>query len=322
VVGSATEYTALRGHITTTKQEDLTMHMLPRDMQLANEHSFSRKHIDGYILDALQTGDMQRAISHGVSLLEEWQNQSYYTSKDKRLDQLGDLDLHELVTKIMQGIAYVQKPELFTSVSAQLAGRLQFSDKPEAIATMAEMLAVLCETDMFDIIKESRQASLMIESRIPLSQELLQFIDNTTFQLPMVCSPEYVDHNRKSGYLSYNDSLILGSGNHHEGDLCLDVINLQNNIPLKLNIEFLKEQEMLPNFKIVTPEQREQWEAFKHASHRIWLLIYNQGNKFYLTNKVDKRGRLYSVGYHINTQGNQFQKAMVELDDEEVVEGI
>lgn len=298
------------------------MHMLPRDMQLANEHSFSRKHIDGYILDALQTGDMQRAISHGVSLLEEWQNQSYYTSKDKRLDQLGDLDLHELVTKIMQGIAYVQKPELFTSVSAQLASRLQFSDKPEAIATMAEMLAVLCETDMFDIIKESRQASLMIESRIPLSQELLQFIDNTTFQLPMVCSPEYVDHNRKSGYLSYNDSLILGSGNHHEGDLCLDVINLQNNIPLKLNIEFLKEQEMLPNFKIVTPEQREQWEAFKHASHRIWLLIYNQGNKFYLTNKVDKRGRLYSVGYHINTQGNQFQKAMVELDDEEVVEGI
>ena len=298
------------------------MHMLPRDMQLANEHSFSRKHIDGYILDALQTGDMQKAISHGVSLLEEWQNQSYYTSKDKRLDQLGDLDLHELVTKIMQGIAYVQKPELFTSVSAQLASRLQFSDKPEAIATMAEMLAVLCETDMFDIIKESRQASLMIESRIPLSQELLQFIDNTTFQLPMVCSPEYVDHNRKSGYLSYNDSLILGSGNHHEGDLCLDVINLQNNIPLKLNIEFLKEQEMLPNFKIVTPEQREQWEAFKHASHRIWLLIYNQGNKFYLTNKVDKRGRLYSVGYHINTQGNQFQKAMVELADEEIVEGV
>ncbi len=298
------------------------MHMLPRDMQLANEHSFSRKHIDGYILDALQTGDMQRAISHGVSLLEEWQNQSYYTSKDKRLDQLGDLDLHELVTKIMQGIAYVQKPELFTSVSAQLASRLQFSDKPEAIATMAEMLAVLCETDMFDIIKESRQASLMIESRIPLSQELLQFIDNTTFQLPMVCSPEYVDHNRKSGYLSYNDSLILGSGNHHEGDLCLDVINLQNNIPLKLNIEFLKEQEMLPNFKIVTPEQREQWEAFKHASHRIWLLIYNQGNKFYLTNKVDKRGRLYSVGYHIQTQGNQFQKAMIELADEEIVDGI
>lgn len=298
------------------------MNMLPRDMQLANEHSYSRKHIDGYILDALQDADVQNAIHHGVSLLVEWRNQTYYASKQARLDQLDDLDLYELVTKIMQGIAYVQKPELFTSVSAQLAGRLQFSDKPEAIATMAEILAVLCETDLFDITKESRQASLMLVSRIPLSQKLLEYIDNTTFQLPMVCLPEYVDHNRKSGYLTYNDSLILGTGNHHEGDICLDVINLQNSIPLKLNIEFLLEQEMLPNFEIVTPEQREQWEAFKYASHRVWMLMYNQGNRFYLTNKVDKRGRLYSVGYHINTQGNQFQKAMVELADEEIVEGV
>ena len=298
------------------------MYMLPKDIQLANEHSFSRKHIDGYILDALQTKEMQQAISHGVTLLEQWKGQTYYASKQKRIDQLGDLDLHELVTKIMQGIAYVQKPELFTSVSAKLAGRLQFSDKPEAIATMAEILAVLCETDLFDITKESRQASLMIVSRIPLSQKLLEFIDNTTFQLPMVCQPEYVDHNRKSGYLTYNDSLILGTGNHHEGDICLDVINLQNSIPLKLNIEFLLEQEMLPNFEIVTPEQREQWEVFKYASHRVWMLMYNQGNRFYLTNKVDKRGRLYSVGYHIQTQGTAYQKAMIELADGEIVEGI
>ena len=298
------------------------MHMLPRDMQLANEYSYSRKHIDGYILDALQTKEIQQAISHGVSLLEQWRNQEFYASKQRRVDQLDDLDLHELVTKIMQGIAYVQKPELFTSVSAQLAGRLQFSDKPEAIATMAEILAVLCETDLFDITKESRQASLMIVSRIPLSQKLLEFIDNTTFQLPMVCPPKYVDHNRKSGYLSYNDSLILGNGNHHEGDLCLDVINLQNSIPLKLNVDFLREQEMLPNFEIVTPEQREHWEAFKYASHRVWLLMINQGNRFYLTNKVDKRGRLYSVGYHIQTQGTAYQKTMIELADGEIVEGI
>jgi hypothetical protein len=298
------------------------MNMLPRDMQLANEHSYSRKHIDGYILMALEAPEIQKALSYGVALLDEWRSRPYYASKQARLDQLDDLDLHELVIKIMQGIAYVQKPELFTSVSAQLAGRLQFSDKPDAIATMAEMLAVLCETDLFDITKESRQASLMLVSRIPLSKNLLQFIENTTFQLPMVCPPEYVDHNRKSGYLTYNDSLILGSGNHHEGDICLDVINLQNNIPLQLNMEFLKTQEMQPTFKLVTPLQREQWEAFKYASHRIWLLIYNQGNRFYLTHKVDKRGRLYSVGYHINTQGSQFQKAMVELADEEIVEGV
>lgn len=299
-----------------------SMTMLPRDMQQANEYSFSRKHIDGYILRALQADEVQKAIQHGVNLLEEWRAGEYYTSKRARLDQIMELDLYEITMKIMQGIAYVQKPELFTSVSAQLAGRLQLSDKPEAIATMAEMLAVLCETDLFDIIKESRQASLMLVSCIPLDQKLLEFIDNAQFALPMVCEPEFVDNNRKCGYLTYGESLVLGSGNHHEGDLCLDVINIQNQIPLKLNMEFLTSQEMLPNFEIVTPEQREQWEAFKKASHRIWLLMYQQGNRFHLTHRVDKRGRLYSHGYHINTQGNQFQKAMVELADEEIVEGI
>lgn len=297
-------------------------HMLPYDMQLANEHAYSRKHIDGYILQELEQPVVQQAIAHGVQLVQDWMSQSYYASKQARLAQLVDLDLTELVTKIFQGIAYVQREDLFTSVSAQLASRLQFSDKPEAIATMAELLAVLCETDMFDIIKASRQASLTIISRIPIREEVLRYIENSTFQLPMVCPPEYVDHNRKSGYLTYNESLVLGSGNHHEGDLCLDVINLQNQVALTLDVEFLKQHELQPSFDILTPAQRQQWEDFKYTSQHIWLHLFNQGNRFYLTNKVDKRGRLYSIGYHVNTQGNQFQKAMIELADGEVVEGV
>lgn len=297
-------------------------HMLPYDMQLANEHAYSRKHIDGYILQELEQPVVQQAIAHGVQLVQDWMSQSYYASKQARLAQLVDLDLTELVTKIFQGIAYVQREDLFTSVSAQLASRLQFSDKPEAIATMAELLAVLCETDMFDIIKASRQASLTIISRIPIREEVLRYIENSTFQLPMVCPPEYVDHNRKSGYLTYNESLVLGSGNHHEGDLCLDVINLQNQVALTLDVEFLKQHELQPSFDIQTPAQRQQWEDFKYTSQHIWLHLFNQGNRFYLTNKVDKRGRLYSIGYHVNTQGNQFQKAMIELADGEVVEGV
>lgn len=297
-------------------------HMLPYDMQLANEHAYSRKHIDGYILKELEQPVVQQAIAHGVELVQDWMSQTYYTSKQARLTQLVDLDLTELVTKIFQGIAYVQREDLFTSVSAQLASRLQFSDKPEAIATMAELLAVLCETDMFDIIKANRQASLTLISRIPIREEVLRYIENSTFQLPMVCPPEYVDHNRKSGYLTYNESLVLGSGNHHEGDLCLDVINLQNQVALTLDIEFLKQHEIQPSFNIDNPAQREQWEEFKYTSQHIWMHLYNQGNKFYLTNKVDKRGRLYSIGYHVNTQGNQFQKAMIELANGEIVEGV
>ena len=49
--------------------------------------------------------------------------------------------------------------------------------------------------------------------------------------------------------------------------------------------------------------------------------MVSQGNRFYLTHKVDKRGRIYAQGYHITTQGTAFKKAMIELAEPEFIEG-
>ena len=55
--------------------------------------------------------------------------------------------------------------------------------------TVAELLAVLCNTEAFDITKDDPNASLMVESRIPLPNELVALIDNSQFLPPMVCAP-------------------------------------------------------------------------------------------------------------------------------------
>ena len=136
------------------------------------------------------------------------------------------MDILSLVTDIFVGVAYCLREELFTSVTAQMASRLRFSDKTEAITTTAELMAVLCNTDAFDIRKPAVYASLMIISRIQLSDKLVDFIDNSQYLPPMVCEPLELKTNFDSGYLTHNDSLILGSGNHHDGDICLDVLNL------------------------------------------------------------------------------------------------
>lgn len=77
---------------------------------------------------------------------------------------------------------------------------------------MAELLAVLCMTDAFDILKENKFASLQVRSCIPLEDNLVSFIENSMFLPPMVCEPLPLTHNFSSGYLTHNDSLILGSG--------------------------------------------------------------------------------------------------------------
>lgn len=298
--------------------------MLPYDIQLANEHRFSRKFIDTYLRKEItENPDTMAKVRDGMNRLNAWLVTDHgYASKNNRLAQLAGIDLEAMVLDIFVGVAYCQTPELFTSVTAQLAGRLNFDDKADSILTVAEITAVLCMTDAFDILKADRSASLVIQSRIPLSAQLLDYVTNSGYLPPMVCVPNQITSNYESGYLTHNDCLVLGKGNGHDGELCLDVINTQNQVPLRLDTGFLSTVEEMPNSPPDTPEKLQQWHQFKAESYDRYLLIAKQGNRFHLTNKVDTRGRIYAQGYHITTQGSAFKKAMIEFAEPEVVNGV
>ena len=312
--------------------------MLPRDVQESNEYRYSRKHIDGYIRSEVTRSPVIMAkVSEGVQLLEDWRAQTYFKTKELRVAQIRHLDLHELVLELFVGVAYVTEPVLFTSITAQMASRLHFDDKAHSIQTVAEMMAVLCQTDVFDIIKETRMASLMLVSNIRLSPQLMTYIEESVYLPPMVCEPELVATNRESAYLTHNESVILKTYNHHDDDVSLDVINLQNQIPLCLHEGFLRSVEEEPNKDLDVVEdtslnefekaqlvrkRRDQWAKFLTQSRKIYGLMVGQGNRFFITNKVDKRGRLYAQGYHIDPQGTKYKKACLEFADKEVVSGI
>lgn len=297
--------------------------MMPVDVQLTNEYTYSRKFIDQYIDKEIRgNADTEAKVAQGVTLLEDWVVKSYYPTKDARLAQIQDMDFEQLVRDLFIGVAYCQTAELFTSVTSQLASRLKFDDRVDSILTVAEIMAVLCLTDAFDIIKGEQSASLVIQSRIPLSQQLTRYVTHSGYLPPMVCEPETITTNYQSGYLTHNDSLVLGKANGHDGDLCLDVINIQNQTPLKLDLDFLSRVEEEPTFELDTVEKSQQWSQFKAESYDRYRLMAVQGNRFHLTNKVDKRGRLYAQGYHIHTQGTGFKKAMIEFANEEIVGGV
>ena len=290
-----------------------------------NEKRFNRKHIDGYIRKEMTAHPvMQEVIQQGVAMIRAYIDKAvageYYESKNARVLQLQNMDLETLVVDIFVGTSYCLKDELFTSVTAQMASRLRFSDKKEAITTVAELLAVLCETNVFDIRKPHKMASMTVISRLQLDEKLLKFIDESQYLPPMVCEPLELVSNFCSGYLTHNDSLILGSGNHHDGDICLDVLNTMNRVELSLNLEFLCKVEEVQVNPAETYEQQTQWDIFKKQSYQFYDLIQSQGNVFHMTHKVDKRGRIYSQGYHINPQGTAFKKAMCDLATPEHIE--
>jgi hypothetical protein len=303
-------------------------------LQERNEERFNRKHIDVKIRTEIEANPlMQAKLQESIVAVQAYMDKTYtyttktgevrtFESKMRRIAQLKTMDISVMIMDLFVGIAYFMREELFTSVTSQLAARLKFNDRSEAIMTVAELCAVLCHVDVCDIHKASAHASLTLSSRIPLSNQLVEFVENSQYLPPMVCEPLPLTHNFSSGYLTHNDSLILGSGNHHDGDLCLDVLNTMSRVPLSLNTEFLSEVEEEPTYELDTQAKIDHWMSFKRQSYYFYSLMVQHGNRFYLNHKVDKRLRIYASGYHINTQGASFKKAMIEFADKELVEGV
>ena len=93
-------------------------------------------------------------------------------------------------------------------------------------------------------------------------------------------------------------------------------------VELQLATDFLSTVEEEPTFELDTQDKVDQWMAFKKQSYKFYTLIAKAGNRFWLTHKADKRGRLYASGYNISTMGSAFKKSCIELAKEELVTGV
>lgn len=306
------------------------------------EHLYSRKNIKKAIMKEIKDSpEIMEKLAQGVTLLEQYRDTPYsYESKNVRVQQLHTIDLAYIVEEVACVTLLIQEPVQFTQVVGELAGTLGFSNKGDGIKTIAEILAVLCETDLFEIMKDDKYASLTIVSNFGMPEKLGAFIKQTKFLPPMICPPRKVRTNYDSGYLTKKESLILGNGNFHEGDICLDSINRFNQIPLSLDTELLKTYSE-PPLDFDTPEKRTKWETTHPGeswemelqdrkdkwtkmvtdSYKVYVDLVHQGNEFWITHKVDKRGRTYSQGYHCSTQGNSFRKAIINFHEKELITG-
>lgn len=293
------------------------------EQQKALEYKYSTKHIDKMIRQYFEREEILSAkIEEGVQLLKAWLKEGYYESKDIRLAQVMLMDLKSLVTEIFTGITYCLRPELFVSVTSQMASRLQFDDKRDSIATVAEMIAVLCQTDVFNINRYTANGSFYVVSNLIPDQALLDAIQRSVYLPPMVCEPADIESNYESPYLTFHDCQILGREACHDKEICLDVLNIQNKVPLALNCTFLDRCPEEATHDLDTIEKQQLWDQFKAQSADVYKEMIRHGNRFYIPNKPDTRGRIYSQGYHINPQGTAYKKAMLQLADTEVIQGV
>jgi DNA-directed RNA polymerase len=126
------------------------------------------------------------------------------------------------------------------------------------------------------------------------------------------------------------DSLILGRGNDVGQHVNKSAINKLQSVAWAINEDILHllADTLKPSEKPISSfEQSEREKSFvlrdKETNEIIDYLLEN-GNKFYFGWRYDKRCRMYSQGYHVNPQGNEYRKAMLSYSDTELLtkEGI
>lgn len=251
-------------------------------------------------------------VDECVPIVLEYFDQEHHKAVKARHDEFRDV-LDILIKKTLTKIALFGHTELLTILGSVNLGCPIATGK-----TVAEVIGCLSDTGLFDVYQDSETAIWYISSNVVVPEELAERASKMHYMPPMVVPPNILSKNYDSDLLTVKSSMILGKGNHHDNEICLDALNKFNQIPLTLNQELLTSFNDRPKDDWL-PETVQQWQDFYKQSYGVYKDIIQTGNTFYQRHKYDKRGRMYVQGYHVNSQGNSFRKAMVELAEPEVV---
>ncbi len=186
----------------------------------------------------------------------------------------------------------------------------------------ADMLIKCAELDLVD------WNGITFITKFNISNDVQHELDMFQYPLPLVVAPLFIRNNNQTGMHSLTTGSIILKNNHHDNDVCLDHINRMNATELSLDmrvVKFVKNQWR----NLDKPKEGETRESYykrvkafnkyDKTAHKVISIITEKTDNFYLSHKYDKRGRTYCQGYHVNYQGNDWNKACVVFANKELL---
>ena len=310
--------------------------------QKAVEERLSRRSLSKRVQDSITTA-FPDEVQEAIDAANEWLVvEDYWIGKRERLNVLiqNKVDFSRLIPSILStAIASTQEhPMKLVTLASMVCGQIPLDDKGQQLQTAAELIGVICNaTDLLEAFR-TKDSTVMIQPCIDLDEELLNCLKYRFYLPPMLVKPNKLRANTDSGYLTQSSSLILGGAyNHHERNISLDVLNTLNGNVYEIDSDFVKQfkeewhksdlsyeefKELSKAEKDLHRMDEETWNEYREQCDAIYDQLIKHGNKFHFTHKVDKRGRVYSQGYHLNPQGKAYKKAMLNLAHKEICTGI
>lgn len=292
------------------------------------EDKFSKREISHKIReDLLSTPKIAEILDNIKSSIRDYcsKRNTYWASKNIRVYTLiHENDIDDVATDLAlaafkSGTIQVKIHGAVTSLARSLNG---YSDYMDAVRTASELLGVCCDCGLYDLFaaRSADEGVLSIRCLYRLEDKTEQFIANTMYRPPMICQPKIVEGNFDSNYLNpISESVVLKKHNYHNEPLALDAINIASQIPLSLDLNMLEYKEE-PNKELPNVDAVKQFNLMKQASEKVYDMLLDNDNLFYLGWRFDSRGRMYSQGYHVNIQSTDFKKSILNFHEPELIE--
>ena len=295
-----------------------------------------------FVLDNIDE-DITQEMIKAAEAITCYLNTYYWKSKDLRLEEWDPNNdaIFELVLRVFT-LALSTHRNTMQCYLGMLAHNFPHDSTLDRVKTAGEVLAVIAiHSDLITIDKGETGNYIMVDTQYELADMPVLTKHNIIYEtIPQNHGNRSEDHG----------SLILGNHiNHHDEDICIEHLDRMNAVPLQLNTALLDAYQEKPKLSLAekdalmpayvrecfnenpeqykriyaehweTYKQKIQWEKFVEESAAKYAEVIDRGNLFYLHHKYDKRGRTYAQGYHIDTQGASFKKAIVQLANTECI---
>jgi len=268
--------------------------------QLQTELHYSKRMKSLIVLDSfindIPFGLFQR-LSHAI---DSFRDGTYWPEKQALVDRLPETEL--IAYEIMIVILSNFRRNAIQGLSISLGKALGYKDIIQACKIGSSLLAV-CHGKLYDIELESD--GTYIVPKLKMDSESTRKCKSLCYLPPIKEKAPEWKSNKDGGWKWERKSVILGDGNHHEKDQALDTLNKIQKIGWCIDKEVLA-TEHNPN---------------KEMDKKRFIDIVNGylDEEFYFVWRYDKRGRMYSSGYDLNVQSNEYGKALLSPSKSEVL---
>jgi probable DNA-directed RNA polymerase len=218
-----------------------------------------------------------------------------YESKNIRVAKV-EAALEDIPLWVLLSVASNQQETLQTC-SARLGSFLE-DETILAIKTGAEILSI-CDGLGYEIERPvyGEGNTFMVHCHLDRLREVLALQALEFYPMPELAIPDCPKSNAQ---------VLLGHReNRHENTLNMSVLSILGSVGYKLT-DIAKEIEEKPEGVIDT-----DWDTYLEQCEIVKTELSSK--PFYFKWAYDKRGRVYSKGYHINIQANEYHKACLQF---------